>query len=103
MAKKMKLEDIIGGLDAGRIIPLPEKDWLDLAAAFPVKDVIPTSMAGEIHLVRRPLPGGGKKLGWALVEQSKPGEKVIRALKNEKEARALIADRLAAYERMWDG
>jgi hypothetical protein len=52
-------------------------------------------MAGRILLVRAPL--------WMLVEEPKPTERVLRPMKNEKEARALIAERLAAYERMWDG
>lgn len=103
MTVKANLTDIITRLESGEIIPVPVADWVGLADKFPTRDIIPTGMGGEILLVRRPLSGGGKKKGWALVEEPKPEERVIRPLKNEKEARALIADRLAAYERMWDG
>jgi hypothetical protein len=102
MTRKIKLEDVVARLDRGEIIPVSQNQWVALAAGFTTRDVIPTGMAGEILLVRRPVPGTSR-LGWAIVEQPKPEEKVIRPLKNEKEARALIADRLAAYERMWDG
>ena len=73
-----------------------------LPLRFPLVDDIDTGLAGHILLVRRPVPRA-QIAGWALVEDPEPGRKVIRPLANEKEARALIADRLAAYERMWDG
>ena len=102
MKGKLKLEDVVVRLDRGEIIPVSESQWVSLAAGFTTRDIIATGMAGEILLVRRPLPKGKNK-GWAIVEQPKPEEKVIRPLASEQEARALIADRLAAYERMWDG
>ncbi len=102
MARKITRDSLISDLAGGTIVPMKVETWQGLAAEFKLVEDIPTGMGGMLLLVRRPLPTG-RKLGWALVEDPKPGEKVIRPLANEKEARALIADRMAAYERMWDG
>ena len=88
-------------LDAGEIVSMPVAQWKRVTKGFPLVEAIETSMAGRILLVRREAADG--KSGWSLVEEPTPDERVIRPLANEKEARALIADRLAAYERMWDG
>ncbi len=95
-------EKLIAELAGGAIVPLAADHWPAVAGTFKPVDEIATGLGGVILLVRRPLPGS-RKLAWALVEDAKPGEKVIRPLASEQEARALIADRLAAYERMWDG
>ncbi|MGD9546285.1 MAG: hypothetical protein AB7V45_01935 [Candidatus Krumholzibacteriia bacterium] len=102
MKQKLDLTGLIEALAAGRIVPLPVERWRDLAGAFTVVEIIPTGLAGDILLVRRPVPGG-RTPGWALVEQSKPDERVVRPLPGRKEALALAGERLAAYERMWDG
>ena len=102
MAGKMTPEKLAEQLDAGSIVPMAESAWPALSETFPLVEEIDTHMSGRILLVRRPVPGK-KGLGWAIVEDPEPLKKVIRPLNNEKEARALIADRLAAYERMWDG
>ena len=102
MSQHLTLEGLVDKLADGAIVPMGADEWVGLAEHFPLVDDIDTFMSGRILLVRRPLPQG-KKPGWAIVEDPAPSQKVIRPLKNEKEARALIADRLAAYERMWDG
>jgi len=102
MSKKISADDVLMQLSAGIIVPLKEKQWLQMEDHFSHVETIETGMSGKIHLVRRPMDKGGKP-GWAFVEQPKDGQRVIRPFKNEKEARALIKDRLAAYERMWDG
>lgn len=98
----MTLKRLTEKLADGQIVPLTEAQWRPLAAAFPVVEDIDTHLAGRILLVR-PAIEDKEPPGWALVEDPAPGQKVVRPLRNEKEARALIADRLAAYERMWDG
>lgn len=102
MSKKIDADDILMQLSAGIIVPLTEKQWLKIEDSFSSVETIETGMNGQILLVRRPM-NKGAKTGWAFVEQPKDGERVIRPFKNEKEARALIKDRLGAYERMWDG
>jgi hypothetical protein len=102
MSKKINADDVLMQLSAGIIVPMTEKQWLKMEDSFSIVDTIETGMSGQIQLLRRPM-NKGKKLGWAFVEQPKDGERVIRPFKNEKEARALIQDRLGTYERMWDG
>lgn len=102
MSPKLTANRLLERLAGGEIVPLKNKVWSDLADAFPVVEDIETHMSGKILLVRRPVPGQARP-GWAIVEDPAPEQKVIRPLNNAREARALIADRLAAYERMWDG
>jgi len=102
MSKKINADDVLMQLSAGIIVPMSEKQWLKIEDSFSQVETIETGMNGQIQLLRRPMKKG-KRPGWAFVEQPKDGERVIRPFKNEKEARALIRDRLAAYERMWDG
>lgn len=91
----MKAETLLAKLKKGQIVPLKLSQWEEVAGTFQVKDTIDTGMAGQILLLRRPL--------WALVEEPTPLQRVVRPMAGEKEARALIQERLAAYERMWDG
>lgn len=83
-------------------MPLPEAVWESLAAGFPVVQVIETGIAGPLLVVRRPVPGR-RAAGWAVVERPRPGERVVRALPDQRATKALVAERLKAYERMWDG
>jgi len=80
-------------LAEGRIIPLAEREWETMADVFPVVDAIETGVAGPLLLVRRPVPGR-RAAGWAIV---------VRPLPDQRAAKVLIAERLKAYERMWDG
>ena len=100
---KLDADELAVQLAAGSIVPLAVENWIEVAGSFKVVEEIPTGMGGAILLVRRQLPADRRRLGWALVEESEPKIRVVRPLADEKEARALIADRLAAYERMWDG
>ena len=102
MSPRLTPTELMEQLAAGSIVSLNEKTWAAVAGHFRLVEDIDTHMSGRILLVRRPAHGG-KRGGWAIVEEPEPRQKVVRPLKNEKEARALIADRLAAYERMWDG
>lgn len=102
MSRRLTVEGLVDKLAEGAIVPMGADEWVKVAEHFPLVEDIDTFMYGRILLVRRPVPQG-KKPAWAIVEDPAPKQKVIRPLKNEKEARALIADRLAAYERMWDG
>lgn len=93
---------LTAALADGTIVPLPEADWERLAAHFPVAQAIETGIAGPLLVVRRPVPG--KKIaGWAIVERPQLGERVVRPLPDQPATKALVADRLKAYERMWDG
>jgi len=99
---KMNPENLVEALEAGRIVPMPVARWEAVAEFFPEVSRIPTGMGAVILLVRRPRPGKTSQ-GWAIVEESQPGERVMRPLPTRKVAQELIGQRLAAYERMWDG
>ena len=100
MKKATSFKALVARLAAGEIVPVDEVKWDAMKDGVTVVDDIDTAMSGRILLVRWP---GEKQNGWAIVEDPAPRLKVVRPLNDEAEARALIADRLAAYERMWDG
>lgn len=96
------LSALVAALEAGRIVPLDEAQWEELAGSFPVAREIETGIAGPLLVVRRPVPGG-RAQGWAMVERPRPGERVVRPLPDQRSTKALVEERLRAYERMWDG
>lgn len=102
MKRAYALDELLERLAAGAVVPVDDEDWRQWRPAFTVVEETETVMAGTQRLVRWPVPGTRRR-GWALVEEPEPGLLAVRPLRDEKEARALIADRLAAYERMWDG
>jgi hypothetical protein len=94
-------DELLRRLDAGEIVPLDTDRWRDWSEAFVLKDEVPTTIAGTIRVVR--WPATGRARGWAVVEEPGPRERVVRPLPDRAAVKALIAERLAAYERMWDG
>lgn len=93
---------LAAALANGTIVSLAETEWERVAAHFPVAQAIETGIAGPLLVVRRPVPGK-RTAGWAVVERPQPGERVVRPLPDHRGTKALVADRLKAYERMWDG
>ena len=102
-ARRVDYPTLVSELAFGRIVALALENWNELSGEFRITEEIPTGMAGSILLMRRPKSPTAKQAGWAIVEEPEPKVRVVRPLDTEQEARALIADRLAAYERMWDG
>ncbi len=88
-------------LGRGEVVPVRAEDWDALAGGFQVVESHDTGLAGELLLARHPRRGRQRR--WVLIEEPDPDERVVRPLADEATARALIADRLATYERMWDG
>ena len=88
-------------LDDGETVPLTTARWQQWGGNFEVVEEVSTSLGGVIQVVR--WPAGKKERRWALVEEPQPGERVVRPLPDRGAVKALIAERLAAYERMWDG
>lgn len=95
-------EGLTARLAAGEIVRLPERDWTAAAGEFTVVQETPTAIAGSILLVRFSAPGRRGR-AWGLVEQPEPGQRVVRPLAGRAQGLTLIGERLAAYERMWDG
>ena len=106
MSKPLPIVDgeaLDAALTAGRIVPLSRENWAALAGRYAVEEEVPTGMTGSILLIRGPGPMSAEQQEWALVERPEKGLRVVRPMASEAEARALIAHRLDAYERMWDG
>ena len=78
------------------IVVLTVPDWTAVAAEFDEVERHDTMMAGPLVIIRT-------AHGLAAVEQPKPTERVVRLLGDPAVARQFVADRMALYERMWDG
>ncbi len=102
MKRAYSLAELLKRLAAGQVVPVDDEDWLAWAETFTPVDEVSSTMGGTKRIMRWPRPGA-PRAGWVLVEEPEPGLLAVRPLADEKEARALIAERLAAYERMWDG
>ena len=83
-------------LGAGEIVRLSKAQWGRFAVRFEVIERHDTRLAGDLLLVRR------DRL-WAAVERPAPGKRVMRPLNDRQSARAFVAERLALYDRVWDG
>lgn len=100
--RAITLDELLARLAAGEVVPVEFEDWQAWGEALPVVQTVPSAMGGDKHAVRWPVPGTRRR-GWALVEEPEPGLLAVRPLRDRKQVLALIAERLAAYERMWDG
>ena len=83
-------------LRAGEIVRLSKAQWGRFAVRFEVVERHDTRLAGDLLLVRR------DRL-WAAIERPAPGQRVMRPLNDRRSARAFVAERLALYDRVWDG
>jgi hypothetical protein len=92
--------ELLRRLAAGEIVPLTAARWEEFGAGFEIVGSVPTALAGAILTVRWDAAGRRR---WGVVEEPERGRRVVRPLPDAAAVRALIAERLAAYERMWDG
>ena len=92
----MTAEELRTQVENEGLVIVPEETWNALAPDFEEVERHPTFIAGDLVIVR---------LGDALaaVEEPKPGERVLRRLPDADAARAFVEDRMATYDRMWDG
>lgn len=78
------------------VVPIAPDEWPALAALFTEVERHATGFAADLVVLQR-----GEV--YAALEQP-PGERwVVRRLGERAEADRFVADRLAQYERMWDG
>lgn len=92
----MSVEEIERRLATERIVPLPAAEWERVASAFEEVEHHHTMVAGDLLVIRT-------GSGLAAVEQPAPGERVVRFLGDGAVARRFVEERMAQYERMWDG
>ena len=92
----MTPEALAAALDRRQILRLTAEEWEEIAHTATVIETHPTGVRGDLVIVRlhRHL---------AAVESPQPDERTVRPLDDEDQAREFVRDRLAQYERMWDG
>lgn len=79
-----------------RITVLSRNQWERIEPKFEVLERHDTGAKGEILVVKQ-----GDAL--AIVEQPKPGEFVLRPMEGKDRVTIFVEQRLAAYDRIWDG
>jgi hypothetical protein len=89
-------DDMVAALHDRLVVPLPAAVWEALAPLFPESERHATGIAGDLIVVRTPL-------GPAVVEAPAEDERIIRLLGDAANARRFVDERLAQYERMWEG
>ena len=92
----MTADELRRRLDEERIVSLSADAWAAIAGEFDVLESHETNIAGALVVVR----AGDRP---AAVEQPEDGTRVVRRLDDGDAVRAFVAERLADYERMWDG
>jgi hypothetical protein len=92
----MTPETVFQRLAAGEIIEVSEEDWQQLNGELRVLETHETGLAGQLLLARGPR-------GLVAVEQPAPGSRVLRPLASRQAATRFVQERMATYERMWDG
>jgi hypothetical protein len=83
-------------LAEGRIVTATQEELLELLEAAEVLRDQDTLVAGHLRVL--------DLSGLILVQEETPeGQLLVRRAESVEAAQALVADRLATYERMWDG
>jgi hypothetical protein len=92
----MTLNELLRELEANQIVALTAADWALMSDRFEIFASHDTCLAGELRII-------STDVGLAAVEQPKPHLRVVRPLGDEDAVRRFVEDRMAAYDRMWDG
>lgn len=92
----MQHHELESRLAAGEIVVLTIANWQALAPAFAVRAQHDTQMKGLLTII-------ATSLGLAAVEEPSHTQRVVRLLGDERAVRRFVDERLATYERMWDG
>ena len=89
-------QELTARLSNGEVVPLATAEWEALAPGFDVVEEHDTGLSSSLLIVRGPA-------GLAAVERPAAGQRVARPLPDLAAVGPFVADRLRAYERMWDG
>ncbi len=92
----MKLSELTRRLDSGEIVALTARAWAKLSAGFSEVERHNTGLAADLLIVTRE----GRL---AAVEQPERNRRAVRPLASRKAARDFVRERMAAYDRLWDG
>ena len=78
------------------IIPLSAEEWNELAVCFEVVERHHTFVVGDLLILRG-------DVGLVALDQPADSKRVVRQLSSYEEKDLFVQERLATYERMWDG
>lgn len=92
----MTIKTLLAKLAEGEIVALTPATWDKLASLFEVRQRKATGLAGELLIVKN-----GKQL--AAVEEADAKTRAVRPLASLKAADLFVKERMAVYDRMWDG
>jgi hypothetical protein len=92
----MDIAVLTRGIEKGRGVAITDDDLAPLLENTALLLDHDTSIAGHIRVL-----GFGETI--LVQEQTPEGALFLRELPSEEAARRFVDDRLAAYERMWDG
>ena len=93
----MKTAELVRRLRGGEVVALPRAEFDDMPTGSRYERTIDTGLAGPIHVLH-------VDDLWAVVEfPPRSTDVAVRPLADEAAVDAFVADRLATYERMWDG
>ncbi len=83
-------------LAAGEVVAVHRRDWPRLGRDFEEREAHATGVAGVLRLGRL----DGRLVA---VEEADAERLAVRPLSSLRDARDFVAERLAAYDRLWDG
>jgi len=89
-------DELVARLADGGILSVSTPEWERAAERFEEVERHDTYLAGDLVILRGPH-------GLVALESPRQAERVLRPLADDAVARQFVADRLALYERMWDG
>ena len=92
----MPTDDLLERLDRDRIVSLERDELAALLDRSAILRDADTILAGRIRIL-------GFKGRILVQEQTTKGEILVRGVSSEAAAGRVVDDRLATYERMWDG
>ncbi len=92
----MKFDDLLETLDRGDVAPVRWRDWERFRDRFRQSSSHDTGSHGKIRVGRM----AGRVVA---VERADDRLRAVRAFDDRSEAKAFVEDRLAQYDRFWDG
>lgn len=93
----MDVRELLERLHGEEVFAVPKTEFEPLSAELGYERTVDTGLAGHIHVLH-------SAASWAVIELPPCSTDVaVRPLADEEAVELFIADRLALYEKMWDG
>lgn len=92
----MTTKTLMKTLAAGKVAAVKRADWKTLGRSFKTAESHATGMAGQLQVGML----GDHRVA---VEEAGPDLLAVRPLASPEAAKAFVQERMAAYDRLWDG